>query len=253
MAVLILREAFVTLLMNEPDMPASETSPVGEAQSPVGISDQATATALADLQQQLTALKDHNQTLIQEKQAALAREREALKNQKELEQKERSNRQQKLAESGQIDKLVAEHQAVVAERDRTITELQRQLDSTLADAEAQQRKLLFQTAAAGKARRPDQLYQLLREDLRVKDNKLMALSGGVEVPIGELFSTLEQTVDWEHHFLPAGGKGMGSTPARSTGDGQSNPYGPGGSFMEQVRLEAENPELARLMKANAAA
>jgi len=75
--------------MNEPDMSAPETSPVGEAQSPVGISDQATATALADLQQQLTALKDHNQTLIQEKQAALAREREALKKEKDKSSKER--------------------------------------------------------------------------------------------------------------------------------------------------------------------
>ena len=237
--------------MNEPDMSAPETSPVGEAQSPVGISDQATATALADLQQQLTALKDHNQTLIQEKQAALAREREALKSQKELEQKDRSARQQKLAESGQIDKLVAEHQAAITERDRKINELEKQLDSTLANAEAQQRKLLFQSAASGKARRPDQLYQLLKGDLRLKEGKLMALSGGVEVTIDDYISTLGQTTEWEHHFQPSGGKGMGATPSRSLGDGQSNPYAPGGSFSERVRLEVENPELARLMKANA--
>ena len=239
--------------MPEPDMSASETSPVGEAQSPVGISDQATATALADLQQQLTALKDHNQTLIQEKQAALAREREALKNQKELEQKERTSRQTKLAESGQIDKLVAEHQAVVSEKDRLISELQQQLDSTTANAEAQQRKLLFQSAAAGKARRPDQLYQLLQGDLRLKDGKLMALSGGVEVAIDNHISTLQQTTEWEHHFVPSGGKGMGATPAAKLGDGRPNPYSPGGSFTERIKLETENPELARLLKANAAA
>ena len=141
-------------------MTASEQNPVGDVPTPVGSPSQDMAQALADLQHQLTALKDHNQTLITEKQAALAREREALKHQKELEQKERTNRQQKLAETGQIDKLVADHQASVTEKDRQIAELQRQLDSTLANAEAQQRKLLFQSAASGKARRPDQLYQL---------------------------------------------------------------------------------------------
>ena len=234
-------------------MTASEQNPVGDVPTPVGSPNQDMAQTLADLQHQLTALKDHNQTLITEKQAALAREREALKHQKELEQKERTNRQQKLAETGQIDKLVADHQASVTEKDRQIAELQRQLDSTLANAEAQQRKLLFQSAASGKARRPDQLYQLLQEDLRLKDGKLMAFSGGVEVPINELLSTLGQTPDWEHHFQPSGGKGMGTAPARPVGDAGSNPYAPGGSFTEQVRLEAENPELARLLKANAAA
>ena len=230
---------------------ATEQNPVGEAQPPVGV-DQGTQQALADLQQQLTALKDHNATLIQEKQAALAREREALKQQKEMEQKDRTARQQKLAESGQIDKLVADHQAAMAERDRRISELEQQMDQTLQQSEAQQRKLLFQSAAAGRARNPNQLYQLMQGDLRTKDGQLMAFSGGIELPIGEHLQALEQMPDWEHHFVPSGGKGMGASSARPVDGDQANPYS-AGNFTEQIRLETENPDLARLLKANAAA
>ena len=76
------------------------------------------------------------------------------------------------------------------------------------------------------------------------------LNGGVEQPLGEYLANLKQSTDWQHHFGASGSKGMGSTGLTSVSPGRENPYRTG-DLTAAIRLEVENPELAKALKAEA--
>ena len=53
-----------------------------------------------------------------------------------------------------------------------------------------------------------------------------------------------------HHFSASGAQGMGSAPAGSVAPGRENPYR-SGNLTEALRLEVENPDLAKALKLEA--
>ena len=96
-----------------------------------------------------------------------------------------------------------------------------------------------------------QMYMLLQSGLRTDDEgNPCFLNGGVEQPLGEYLANLKQSTDWQHHFGASGSKGMGSTGQTSVSPGRENPYRTG-DLTAAIRLEVENPELAKALKAEA--
>ena len=85
----------------------------------------------------------------------------------------------------------------------------------------------------------------------------MAVSGGVEVPIGDFIANLKNPGSgYEHHFAASNRSGMGVTSsARSTAvPGQTNPWSKEAwNITQQMMMLVDNPDMARLLKSEAGA
>ena len=99
---------------------------------------------------------------------------------------------------------------------------------------------------------PDQLYQLMSQKLHLKDDNVVAVDGGVEVPLPEFIGNLKNPGSgYEHFFGATKVSGMGSTTGTpSVTSGMNNPYVTK-NFTQIVALENDNPELAKQLQAEA--
>jgi len=222
----------------------NEQAPVEQTQQPVA--------GGVDYSAQIELLKAKNQELIAEKQKVKANFEDLQKQLNVLQQERVEQKQAKLAENGQFESLwreandanaglknqIAEMQAALEAKDQQFT--QSQIKSTA----------LNHFAQAG-AINPDQMYSLVREKLRFEGDQLTAVDGGVSMSLSEYVQKLrEPNTGWDHHFRGNGSVGMGSVASSGPGTGMSNPY-ISRNFTEIVKLEAENPELAKRLQAQA--
>lgn len=161
--------------------------------------------------------------------------------------------QKSLEDQGQFRQLWEETKRTVASRDAEILELKAQLESVTQNAQQERLKAAATSQISqANALNPAQLYQLLAPQLRMDDEGRPAvLNGGVEQPLGDYIANLRQSAEWAHHFGASGAQGMSSSTARSVAPGMDNPYR-NGNLTEALRLEVENPELAKALKAEAA-
>ena len=159
---------------------------------------------------------------------------------------------QSLEEQGQYKQLWEDLKRTNQKLQAEIVELKAQNESVVREREQDRLKAaaLSQINSAG-ALNSQQMYTLLQTALRMDDegNPTM-LNGGVEQPLGEYLANLKQSAEWQHHFNASAAVGMGSAPAASIAPGRENPYRTG-NLTEALRLEVENPELAKAMKAEA--
>ena len=131
--------------------------------------------------------------------------------------------------------------------------LQTELESERQSANTERLKASSLAAISqSNALNPEQMYTLLQPMLRQSDEgNPTVLNGGVEQSLGEYLGNLKQSKDWQHHFAAGGSRGMGSNAAApSVAPGMKNPYKQG-NLTEALKLESENPELARVLKAEA--
>jgi len=225
----------------------NEMNPVGEAQQPVA--------AQPDLSAQLELLKAKNAELIGEKRKVSQTVEELQKQIAELQDSTQKAKQSKLAEQGEFQTLWKEATATNATLQEQIAQLQRQLEEK--DAAYQQQTIQARAVSAFQqagVQQSEHMYALLKDKLRLKDGAVVALDGGVETDLGQFLSNLKSPdSQFAYMFAGSGARGMGasgSTP--SSVGGRDNPY-VSKNFTEIIRLEAENPELAARMKAQAAA
>ena len=232
-----------------PDLPMSEAP----EQQPVVETQQPAAEPGADFAVQVELLKAKNAELIGERRKDKEKF-EALETRlNELQDRSNKQRQAKLAESGEHKALWEEAQKTVAQREAEIAELRAAMEQQSARAAEQQVRA---TATAAMAQNgvfaPDQLYQLMASKLKMTDGKVAAIDGGVEVPLTEFIGNLKNPGSgYEHFFSGTRMSGMGtSAGSPSITDGMNNPYTTR-NFTEMVRLENENPDLARQLQAEA--
>ena len=239
-------------------------SPVPENQTPEVTPVEATppqpvaAPGSQDLSTQIEALRAKNAELIGERRKD-KEARDTLQNQlDQLAQAQQEAKTQKLAETGEYRTLWEEAQQTVADLKQQIT----QRDATIEEIrtgftkEQVRATAVAQLAQAG-AVAPDQLYRLVQENLRAKEGQPVAVSGGVEVPIGEFIANLKNPGSgYEHHFAASNRSGMGVTSsARSAAPpGQTNPWSKEAwNITQQMMMLVDNPDMARLLKSEAGA
>ena len=160
--------------------------------------------------------------------------------------------QKSLENQGEFKKLWEDAKTTVSARDAEIVELKAKLASVTQDREQDRLRAasLSQINQAG-AVNSNQLYSLLSQQLRQdEDGKPVVLNGGVEQPLGDYLANLKASSDWQHHFGASGAQGMGSAAGGSVAPGRDNPYR-NGNLTEAMRLEVENPDLAKALKAEA--
>ena len=160
--------------------------------------------------------------------------------------------QKSLESQGQYKQLWEDAKKSVSERDAKIVELQAQLASVTQDREQDRLRAasLSQINQAG-AVNSNQMFQLLQQQLRAnEEGKPVVLNGGVEQPLNDYLAALKNSADWQHHFGASGAQGMGAAAGGSVAPGRDNPYR-NGNLTEAMRLEVENPDLAKALKAEA--
>ncbi len=236
-----------------PENQTPEVTPV-EAIPPQPVA----APGSQDLSAQIEALRAKNAELIGERRKD-KEARETLQAQlDQLAQAQQEAKTQKLAETGEYRTLweeaqqtVADLKQQIAQRDATIEEIRTGFTKEQVRATA-----VAQLAQAG-AVAPDQLYRLVQENLRAKEGQPVAVSGGVEVPIGDFIANLKNPGSgYEHHFAASNRSGMGVTSsARSTAvPGQTNPWSKEAwNITQQMMMLVDNPDMARLLKSEAGA
>jgi len=210
----------------------------------------------SDLAAQIEALRAKNQELILERRKD-RENRDAIQKQlEELKLAQEQAQTTRLAESGEFKTLWEQAQETVAELKQQLADRDSRITSMEANFTQEQVKsaAIAQLSNAG-ALAPDQLYRLVQENLRAKDGQPVAVVGGVEVPVGEYIANLKNPGSgYEHHFAATNRAGMGVTgSARSTAlPGQANPWSQEGwNVTQQMMMLEENPDRARLLKAEA--
>lgn len=210
----------------------------------------------SDLAAQLEALKAKNAELIAERRKDRDNRDSLQKQLDELKTAQESAVTQKLAESGEFKTLWEQAQDTVADLKQQLAERDSKISSMEANFSQEQLKssAIAQLSNAG-ALAPDQLYRLVQENLRAKDGQPVAVVGGVEVPVGEYIANLKNPGSgYEHHFAASNRAGMGVTgSARATAlPGQTNPWSQEGwNLTQQMMMLSEDPDRARLLKAEA--
>ena len=233
-------------------MPEEQQAPV----TPVETAAPQPVVESSDLAAQIEALRAKNQELIAERRKD-RENREAIQKQlDELKQAQETAQTTKLAESGEFRTLWEQAQETVADLKQQLAERESKISSMEASFSQEQLKssAIAQLSTAG-ALAPDQLYRLVQENLRAKDGQPVAVVGGVEVPVGEYIANLKNPGSgYEHHFAASNRAGMGVTgSARATAlPGQSNPWSQEGwNVTQQMMMLSEDPDRARLLKAEA--
>ena len=157
-----------------------------------------------------------------------------------------------LEEQGQYKQLWEDLKKTNQQLQTEIVELKAQNESVTREREQDRLRAaaLSQINQAG-ALNSQQMFVLLQTALRTDDEGNPAvLNGGVEQPLSDYLANLKQSAEWQHHFSASGARGMGTAPAASVAPGRDNPYR-SGNLTEALKLEIENPELAKALKAEA--
>jgi alanyl-tRNA synthetase len=233
-------------------VPEEQHAPVTpvEAVAPQPVADS------SDLAAQIEALRAKNQELISERRKDRETREAVQKQLEELKQAQEQAKTTKLAESGEFKTLWEQAQETVSELKQQLADRESRIASMEANFTQEQVKsaAIAQLSNAG-ALAPDQLYRLVQENLRAKDGQPVAVVGGVEVPVGEYIANLKNPGSgYEHHFAATNRAGMGvAGSARSTAlPGQANPWSQEGwNVTQQMMMLADNPDKARLLKAEA--
>lgn len=173
---------------------------------------------------------------------------------RERETELKSGKQQQLAENGEFKKLWEQANEDNARLQQRIVELEAALQAK--DNEAAQERLratAMQQISQANALAPEQLYGLLQPQLRSSTQGPAVIVNGIEQPLGAYLTQLRSAGSgWEHHFAATGTRGMGSAPSANGLPSIANPYKKETfNLTEALRLEAENPDLAKALKAEA--
>jgi len=228
--------------------PALLNKPVMPAQTPNGSADSGESA----LQHKLGLANAHTKAAEKRAKDAEAQLAQFQNELAELKNAQTAATQKSLESQGQYKQLWEDAKKSVSERDTKIVELEAKLASVTQDREQDRLRAasLSQINQAG-AVNSNQMFQLLQQQLRAnEEGKPVVLNGGVEQPLNDYLAALKNSADWQHHFGASGAQGMGAAAGGSVAPGRDNPYR-SGNLTEAMRLEVENPDLAKALKAEA--
>ncbi len=173
---------------------------------------------------------------------------------RERETELKSGKQQQLADNGEFKKLWEEANADNARLQQRIIELEAALQAKDDEAALERlRATALQQISQANALAPEQLYGLLQPQLRPSAQGPAVIVNGIEQPLSAYLTQLRSAGSgWEHHFAAMGMRGMGSAPSATGLPGITNPFkAETYNLTEAMRLEVENPDLAKALKAEA--
>ena len=218
-----------------------EQQPVAETQQPVADS--------RDFAAELELVKNKNQQLISEKQAAKKQVEDVQRQMADLQKNQQKAKQTQLQEQGEYQTLWKEATGTVSTLQDQLSIKDREIEELKAQFQEQQIKASALNAfSQGGVHAPEHMFQLLKEQLRLKDGSVVALVGGVETPLQQHLDNLKSPGSgMDYFFSGSGARGM-SAAGSSTSTAGGKSWGSMG-LMEQIQLQEDNPQLAAQLKA----
>lgn len=224
------------------DTPEQEVQ-VDEAPAQVGSVD---ATAL---QNEIELLKANNRKLLGEKKNATASVDDLQRQISELKQQHHKAGQERLVKNQEFETLWKDASATNTSLQDEIAQLKQQLQDKDAAFQQQQIKAAALNAfSQGGVHAPEDLFNLEKDNLRLKDGGVVALVGGVEVPLQQRVESLRSPGSGRDYFFA----GSGARGMSSAGSSTSTTGGKSWSSMnltERIQMEEDNPALAAQLKA----
>lgn len=203
----------------------------------------------AVLLDKINKLEKNNLKLLTEKKNTLEAMAELQRTVEQLQQQDQKREQQDLLANGKADVLVEQLRGTVGEKDRRISELEQQLQQR--DVEFQQQQIksaAINAFSQNGVHSPEDLFHLEQNNLRLKDGAVVALTGGIEVPLQQHVEALKSSGSGRDYFFSgSGARGMSAAGSSNSASG-GNSWGSMG-LMQRIQMEEENPQLAAQLKA----
>jgi hypothetical protein len=194
-------------------------------------------------------LEAKNQQLITEKQKVNDQLKDMQRQVSDLQSNQQKAKQSQLAEAGEYKTLWQEQSGTVTSLQDEIGQLKQQLqDKDVAFQQQQIKATALNAFSQNGVHSPDHLFQLQKENLRLKDGNVVALVGGVEVDLQAHVESLKSPGSgMDYMFNGSGARGMSAAGSSTSASGGKS-WGSMG-LMERIQLEEENPALAAQLKA----
>ena len=214
-----------------------------EAQAQAGGTD-----ANAELLNKISLLEANNQKLLIEKGKANASLKDLQQQMQDLQNNQQKAKQSQLAESGEFKTLWQEATGTVSSLQDEIAQLKIQLeDKDVAFQQQQIKAAALNAFSQGGVHTPEDLFNLEKENLRLKDGGVVALVGGVEIPLQQRVESLRSPGSGRDYFFSgSGARGMSSAGSSTSTAGGKSWSSMG--LMERIQLEEENPAMANQLK-----
>ena len=218
-----------------------EQQPVAETQQPVA--------GERDYAAEVEMLKAQNHKVIGEKKAFQKQVEDMQRQLTDLQNNQQQAKQSKLAEAGEFKTLWTQATETVTSLQGEIESLKRQLEDKEVQFQGQQIKATALNAfSQGGVHAPEHMFQLLKDNLRLKDGSVVALVGGVETPLQQHLENLKSPGSgMDYFFNGSGARGMSAAGSSNSASGGKS-WGSMG-LVERIQMEEENPQLAAQLKA----
>ena len=217
-----------------------EQSPAGEVQPPA--EDKTDA-------QRVELLEAKNRQLISEKQAVKKQVDDMQRQLADLQSNQQKAKQSQLAEAGEFKTLWNEATATVSTLQDQLSAKDREIEELKGQFQHQQiRATALNAFSQNGVHAPEHMFQLLKDNLRMKDGSVVALVGGVETPLESHLQSLKSPGSgMDYFFSGTGARGMSAAGSSTSASGGKS-WGSMG-LMEKIQMEEENPQLAAQLKA----
>ena len=181
----------------------------------------------AELLNKVQLLEANNRKLLGEKKNALSSMEDLQRKVQDLQNNQQQAKQTKLAEAGEFKTLWNEATATVSSLQDEIAGLKQQLEDKEVQFQGQQIKATALNAfSQGGVHAPEDLFNLEKDNLRLKDGSVVALVGGVEVPLQKHVESMKSPGSGRDYFFSgSGARGMsaaGSTTTTAGGQSWAN-------------------------------
>ena len=185
-------------------------------------------------------LEAKNQQLIAEKQKVNEQLKDMQRQVSDLQSNQQQAKQSQLAEAGEFKTLWSEASATNTSLQDEIAQLKQQLqDKDVAFQQQQIKATALNAFSQNGVHSPDHLFQLQKENLRLKDGNVVALVGGVEVDLQSHVESLKSPGSgMDYMFNGSGARGMSAAGSTSSTTGGKS-WG-SLSLMERIQMEADD-------------
>ena len=209
--------------------------------------------ANAELLKKIDLLEANNKKLLAEKGKANASLNDLQEQMQDLRNQQHKAGQERLVKNQEFETLWKDASATNTSLQDEIAQLKQQLEEKDVAFQQQQIKATaLNTFSQNGVHSPDHLFQLQKENLRLKDGNVIALVGGVEVDLQAHVESLKSPGSGlDYMFNGSGARGMSAAGTTSTSVGGNSWESM--SFSEKLALEVQDPQRFAQLKAQAGA
>lgn len=173
------------------------------------------------LRNKIELAKADREKAVSEKQSYKKQVEDLTRQMSALQQQDQSRKQADLLANGQAEVLVDQLRGTVGDKDKRILELEQLLqDKDAAFQQSQIKASAMNAFSQSGVHAPEDLFNLEKDKLQLKDGAVVAIVGGVETPLQQHLDSLKSPGSGRDYFFAgSGARGMSATGSSTTTSG----------------------------------